>query len=109
MLLLKSLYQIDDVKTVMKRASSDGWRIGPAKQAGKGHIVEILDDFESEGPNGRHQCLVTEALGPVLNPSMVSPELSPEAACGSCFPIYHPPFHHSTGVRDPLALFEHVF
>lgn len=29
-------------------------------------LVQMLDDFTHEGPNGRHQCLVFELLGPHL-------------------------------------------
>lgn len=46
---------------------------GPVEYPGKGHIVELLDQFEMTGPNGRHQCLVTEALGPWLKPKLLSP------------------------------------
>lgn len=28
------------------------------------HVIALLDSFEQEGPNGRHLCLVSEALGP---------------------------------------------
>lgn len=31
------------------------------------HIVQLLDDFLHEGPNGRHQCLVFELLGPTVD------------------------------------------
>ena len=31
------------------------------------NIVRLLDDFILDGPNGRHQCLVCEMLGPTLN------------------------------------------
>ncbi|KIX09757.1 uncharacterized protein Z518_00838 [Rhinocladiella mackenziei CBS 650.93] len=31
---------------------------------GSEHIVQLLDDFLHEGPNGCHQCLVFELLGP---------------------------------------------
>jgi serine/threonine-protein kinase SRPK3 len=30
-------------------------------------IVQLLDDFIHQGPNGTHQCLVFELLGPTLN------------------------------------------
>lgn len=30
------------------------------------HILRMLDDFEFEGPNGTHQCLVFELLGPSI-------------------------------------------
>jgi serine/threonine-protein kinase SRPK3 len=29
-------------------------------------VVELFDTFELEGPNGKHQCLVFEVLGPSL-------------------------------------------
>ncbi|KIV83111.1 hypothetical protein PV11_05165 [Exophiala sideris] len=31
------------------------------------HIVRLFDDFILDGPNGRHQCLVYELLGPPVN------------------------------------------
>lgn len=31
------------------------------------NIVQLLDDFLHEGPNGCHQCLVFELLGPTVN------------------------------------------
>ena len=30
-------------------------------------IVQLLDDFIHEGPNGSHQCLVLELLGPTVS------------------------------------------
>ena len=33
----------------------------------------MLDRFEIKGPNGRHLCLVLEALGPSINPDILSP------------------------------------
>ena len=32
-----------------------------------GYIVQLIDDFLHEGPNGCHQCLVFELLGPTLD------------------------------------------
>lgn len=29
-------------------------------------LVEFLDDFRVEGPNGNHQCIVTEVVGPSI-------------------------------------------
>ena len=29
-------------------------------------LVRLLDHFVTEGPNGSHQCLVTELLGPSI-------------------------------------------
>ena len=37
------------------------------KNPGSEHIVRLLDDFLHEGPNGCHQCLVFELLGPTVN------------------------------------------
>lgn len=31
------------------------------------NIVQLLDDFVHAGPNGYHQCLVFELLGPTVN------------------------------------------
>ncbi|RYC57712.1 hypothetical protein CHU98_g8495 [Xylaria longipes] len=31
---------------------------------GRGHIVQLLDSFYIDRPNGKHQCLVLELLGP---------------------------------------------
>lgn len=34
--------------------------------SGAEYVVKVFDDFEIEGPNGTHQCIVTELLGPSL-------------------------------------------
>ena len=34
---------------------------------GQEFVVEFLDDFTVEGPNGIHQCIVTEVLGPSIS------------------------------------------
>ncbi|RDB21945.1 Serine/threonine-protein kinase SRPK [Hypsizygus marmoreus] len=39
-------------------------QIPPA--AGAAYVMKVFDDFEIEGPNGTHQCVVTELLGPSL-------------------------------------------
>lgn len=31
------------------------------------HIVQLFDEFLLQGPNGSHQCLVFELLGPTLD------------------------------------------
>ncbi|KAF8468022.1 kinase-like domain-containing protein [Gautieria morchelliformis] len=33
---------------------------------GQEFLVEYVDDFKLEGPNGTHQCIVTEVLGPSI-------------------------------------------
>jgi serine/threonine-protein kinase SRPK3 len=35
--------------------------------AGCSQIVQLLDDFIHQGPNGTHQCLVFELLGPTID------------------------------------------
>lgn len=50
---------------------------GPEEYPGKRHVVELLDQFEVSGPNGHHQCLVTEALGPWLGRGLKHVPLSP--------------------------------
>ncbi|KAL8713673.1 MAG: hypothetical protein Q9220_002199 [cf. Caloplaca sp. 1 TL-2023] len=37
---------------------------GPAKNPGKAHVVQLQDNFRHHGPNGTHECLVLELLGP---------------------------------------------
>lgn len=41
-------------------------RLSNGYSIGQEFLVEFLDDFEIEGPNGIHQCIVTEVLGPSL-------------------------------------------
>jgi serine/threonine-protein kinase SRPK3 len=33
-------------------------------EAGSQHVLQLLDHFHIEGPNGKHECLVLEFLGP---------------------------------------------
>lgn len=33
---------------------------------GRSFVLDLLDEFEVQGPNGTHHCMVTEALGPTL-------------------------------------------
>ncbi|KAJ8514894.1 hypothetical protein ONZ45_g7631 [Pleurotus djamor] len=35
--------------------------------SGKENIVQLIDHFQHTGPNGTHQCIVTELLGPPLS------------------------------------------
>ena len=46
---------------------------GPTSHPGKSHVVQLLDQFELVGPNGRHLCLAVQALGPRIEPSALSP------------------------------------
>ena len=39
---------------------------GPASHGGKKHVIQLLDHFRHEGPNGMHLCLVLELLGPSI-------------------------------------------
>ncbi|TWU74168.1 hypothetical protein ED733_000552 [Metarhizium rileyi] len=40
---------------------------------GKLHILQLLDNFEHQGPNGNHVCLVFQAMGPDMSNSVLSP------------------------------------
>lgn len=40
---------------------------GPASHPGKKHVVQLLDQFQHQGPNGTHCCLVLELLGPSIS------------------------------------------
>jgi serine/threonine-protein kinase SRPK3 len=44
------------------------------QHVGKQHVVTLLDDFEIEGPNGRHLCLVTPVAGPSISCFNQSPD-----------------------------------
>lgn len=46
----------------------------PTSSPRKGCVVQLLDQFELMGPNGRHLCLVVEALGPSIDPNDLSPK-----------------------------------
>ena len=46
----------------------------PTSSPGKGCVVQLLDQFDLMGPNGRHLCLVVEALGPSIDPDDLSPK-----------------------------------
>lgn len=34
---------------------------------GSQHVIKLLDHFYIEGPNGKHECLVLELLGPTIS------------------------------------------
>lgn len=53
---------------------------GPANHAGKEHIVQLLDRFNLSGLNGRHLCLVAEALGHEIEPTGHAPKAAWEVA-----------------------------
>ena len=57
-----------EVKILEKLAS------GPAGYPGRYGITQLQDHFELVGPNGRHLCLVLEALGSCLQRGKYSPE-----------------------------------
>ena len=53
-----------------ENSSSEELRVLQHLQAGEGegkeYVIQLLDHFEHEGPNGVHLCIVTEVLGPSL-------------------------------------------
>jgi serine/threonine-protein kinase SRPK3 len=36
-------------------------------ETGSEHVMQFLDAFDVEGPNGKHECLVLEFLGPSVS------------------------------------------
>jgi len=36
---------------------------GPPDHQGRAYVLPLLDEFVVNGPNGRHLCIVSEALG----------------------------------------------
>ena len=62
--------------TRIYRQLADGLRDHP----GRKRVIDLLDDSELQGPNGRHCCLVTEVLGSVLGAWGEEPEASWEVA-----------------------------
>jgi len=50
------------------------------EEQGQQYVIQLLDHFEHEGPNGIYQCFVKEVLGPILSQEI--DEVHPE----DCFP-----------------------
>lgn len=48
---------VDEIKLCQKIATAD------PSHPGHAHVVSLLDQFEHQGPNGRHVCMVFEVLG----------------------------------------------
>jgi serine/threonine-protein kinase SRPK3 len=48
---------VDEIKLLQKVVASD------PSHAGRRHVVQLLDHFRHEGPNGSHVCMVFEVLG----------------------------------------------
>ena len=48
---------VDEIKLCQRIATAD------PQHPGYAHVVSLLDQFEHEGPNGRHVCMVFEVLG----------------------------------------------
>ncbi|KAL9102567.1 MAG: hypothetical protein Q9163_002285 [Psora crenata] len=61
-ILVSELSQDNHEAQILNRLSQ-----GPAGHPGKKHIVQLLDQFQQEGPNGTHLCLVLELLGPSIS------------------------------------------
>ncbi|KAI4716975.1 kinase-like protein [Aureobasidium sp. EXF-10727] len=51
----------DNRESLVLRALS---RSGLTSESGQEHIMQLLDEFQHNGPNGVHDCLVFELLGP---------------------------------------------
>jgi non-specific serine/threonine protein kinase len=49
-----------------------------APEQGSQYITQLLDDFEHNGPNGVHKCLVFEPMGPTVNTMVLElPQFKP--------------------------------
>ena len=53
-----SSHELDILRSLAKRCNGS---------LSSKYIVQLLDDFLYQGPNGTHQCLVFEFLGPTLD------------------------------------------
>ena len=53
-----SSHELDVLQSLEKRCDGN---------LGSKYIVQLLDGFTHQGPNGTHQCLVFELLGPTLD------------------------------------------
>ena len=51
-------------------------RIICANATVRGHIVTLLDSFKHDGPNGEHECLVFELMGPAVE-ACYDPDYNP--------------------------------
>lgn len=61
--MTSSVKNSDQEASIMHRLSQ-----GSPHHRGKKNMLQLLDRFEHEGPNGTHPCLVTEGLGPCVFP-----------------------------------------
>ena len=57
-ILVSELWHSSQEVRILERLSQ-----GQASHPGKKHIIQLLDQFEHEGPNGTHPCLILEPLG----------------------------------------------
>lgn len=53
-------------KDIFEREILKHLKEGGPGETGYEHICHLLDDFEHEGPNGKHVCLVFELMGETL-------------------------------------------
>jgi serine/threonine protein kinase len=56
----KEVSEVAILRRLKQRQLNDGG------SDGQEFLMEFLDDFKVEGPNGTHQCIVTEVLGPSI-------------------------------------------
>ena len=68
-----------------------------SEHPGSNHIVQLVDNFEQNGPNGTHSCLVFEPLGPNIQnviydefedrrlPGQIAKKVSKEVLLGLSF------------------------
>ncbi|GAB0137903.1 hypothetical protein EsDP_00006156 [Epichloe bromicola] len=54
----KDSFEIDILQRIRSESATD---------PGRHHILQLLDNFNHEGPNGNHVCLVFQAMGPDMS------------------------------------------
>ncbi|KAG6887611.1 hypothetical protein C0992_011541 [Termitomyces sp. T32_za158] len=71
-------------------------RVAGHQHPGREFVTTLLDDFDLEGPNGRHRCLITEVTGPSVGkvryetpgnrlPTSVARRIASQSAKGLAF------------------------
>ncbi|KAG6877316.1 hypothetical protein C0993_008654 [Termitomyces sp. T159_Od127] len=85
-------------------------RVSGHQHPGRKFVATLLDDFELEGPNGRHRCLITEAAGPSVGkvryetpgnrlPTPIAQRIASQSAEGLAFlhscGVVHGDFHYN--------------
>ena len=65
-LMAKSENREVKFRQTMKHVRKSRQLAKKSQHPGEDFILQFFDDFKIEGPNGTHQCLVTEVVGPTI-------------------------------------------